>query len=371
LAQGTKFDGVSVAILGCMGVPAKYGGFETLAENLVRYHRDHAKELELTVYCSSLAFKEKATMFETARLRYIPLHANGKQAMFYDMWSLIDAALRGTDVVILLGHGGSFVIPILKLCTKTQFITNIDGIEWRREKWTGLARWIIRKSEAMAVRQSHVVLADNEAIREYVANEFDRACEVIPYGGDHALDSEPDPHAVDGLPESYALALCRIEPENNVAMILEAFAEIGTPLVFVGNWDKSQYGRDLKSRYRHHPTIIVHDSIYEPRGLRAIRDQATMYVHGHSAGGTNPSLVEMMHFGIPVFAHGCSFNRYTTEEKARYFMSATELSNALRTLLPHTADQIGADMRDIAHGRYTWEQVGRAYFDLIEPQRGN
>lgn len=299
-------------------------------------------------------------------MRYLPLDANGKQAIFYDMWSLFDAAFRGIDVVILLGHGGSFIIPLLKSVTKTRFVTNIDGIEWRREKWTGLARWILRKSEYFAVRHSHIIIADNEAIREYVAEEFARTCEVIAYGGDHALAAKPDLAAVADLSDYYALALCRIEPENNVAMILEAFAALEMPLVFVGNWDKRDYGRELKARYADHPTITIHDPVYEPRGLRAIRDRSTMYVHGHSAGGTNPSLVEMMHFGIPVIAHGCTFNRHTSENKARYFMSARELAKSVQALNEKEAAIIGADMKEIALRRYTWDQIGQAYFKLLE-----
>ena len=366
MPKSTKNDRISAAILGSVGVPAQYGGFETLAENLVYYHRDHVKNVDLTVYCSSMAYDKKSTSFETATLRYVPLNANGKSAMFYDMWSLIDAAFRGTDVVILLGHGGSFVIPILKLFTKTKFITNIDGIEWRREKWSGLARTIIRKSEAFAVLYSHLVIADNDAIREYVADEFGKRCEVIPYGGDHALDAEPEPAAVTTLPDSYALALCRIEPENNVHMILEAFDDLETPLVFVGNWDKNAYGRDLKSRYLGHPKIIIHDPVYEARSLRAIREKATLYLHGHSAGGTNPALVEMMHFGIPILAHGCTFNRNSTEGKARYFQSAAELAEHVRNLDPADAAQIGSNMREIARRKYTWDQIGKAYFEFLD-----
>lgn len=360
-----KNDRVSAAILGCVGVPAQYGGFETLAENLVYHHRDHVQDVDLTVYCSSVAYDKWPQSFETATLRYIPLNANGTQAIFYDMWSLIDAAFRGTDVVILLGHGGSFVIPLLKLVTKTKFVTNIDGIEWKREKWSGLARAVLRQSEALAVRYSHVVIADNDAIRDYIAEVFDKGCEVIPYGGDNALRATPDSTAVASLPESYALALCRIEPENNVHMILEAFDDLEVPLVFVGNWDKSDYGRNLKSDYRGHPKIFIHDPVYDASSLRAIRQRATLYLHGHSAGGTNPALVEMMHFGIPILAHGCTFNLYSTEGKARYFHSAAELADQVRSLDPSEAAQIGFTMREIAQRRYTWYQIGKAYFDLL------
>lgn len=353
-----------IAILGTVGVPAKYGGFETLAENLVLQNARASKPHDLLVYCSSKSYSKLIPEFNGARLLYIPLHANGKQAMLYDIWSLIDACLRGVDIIILLGHGGSLMIPILRLFTKTRFITNIDGIEWRREKWTGFARWIIRKTEAIAVRHSHVVVADNEAIRKYVADEFNQECEVIPYGGDHALNAEPDLLAVNGLPDSYALALCRIEPENNVSMILEAFDTIDIPLVFIGNWQAGHYGRELKARYKNNPNITILDSIYDPSCLRAIRDRASVYVHGHSAGGTNPSLVEMMHFAIPVLAFDCAFNRHTTEESAIYFTNAADLVQTVQKMSPEVSCRVGSDMIEIAHRRYSWDQVGSAYFTL-------
>lgn len=354
-----------IAIVGTVGVPAKYGGFETLAENLVFYNMRVSRPHDLEVYCSANAYRDRMTSFGGARLRYLPLKANGKQAMFYDMWSLVDAAFRGHDVVILLGHGGSFVIPLLKLVTKTRFMTNIDGIEWRRDKWSRLARWIIRKSEAFAVRHSDVVIADNEAIRKYIDAEYGMRCEVIPYGGDHALEADPDPATVEDLPEGYALALCRIEPENNIAMILDAFSELKTPLVFVGNWNNSVYGRELKKQYIDHPTIIIHDPVYGPAGLRAIRNRATLYIHGHSAGGTNPSLVEMMHYGIPILAYDCIFNRSSTEEKAQFFLSAEGLAELVQTMTENDSRRIGADMVEIARRRYTWDVVGCAYYNLI------
>ncbi|QCP87937.1 DUF1972 domain-containing protein [Cereibacter sphaeroides] len=360
-----------IAILGTVGVPGGYGGFETLAQNLVEYHDATAHRSDLAIYCSAKAFPNKPETYRTARLRYIGLDANGPQSICYDALSLFDAVRRGDNQLLLLGVSGALALPLVRLFSRARIVTNIDGIEWKREKWKGLAKAILRASEWAAVRFSHVVIADNQAIADYVSETYRARCEVIPYGGDHALDSEPDPVAVVNLPRRYALALCRIEPENNVALILEAFSGLDTPLVFVGNWDRSSYGRDLKARYKDHPTITTLDPVYEPRGLRAIRNGASIYVHGHSAGGTNPSLVEMMHFGIPVLAHGCSFNRHTTEGKARYFMNSAELADAVCTLSPQIAAQIGTDMGEIARRRYKWDRIGRAYFELLANGRGN
>ena len=359
-----------IAIVGCVGLPANYGGFETLAENLVRYADENDDELDILVYCSGKSYETRLETYAGARLIYIPLGANGKSSLFYDLWSLTDAVRRGVDDILLLGHGGSFALPLLKKISSVRILTNIDGIEWRREKWSKLARAVLRNSEKFAVLHSDVVIADNEAIREYVQEEYGEDCEVIPYGGDQALNAEAMREAVTGLPENYALALCRIEPENNVEMILRAFSELDLPLVFVGNWNGSDYGTRLKAEYRGRANITIHDPVYESQRLRAIRDGANMYVHGHSAGGTNPSLVEMMHFAIPVLAHGCNFNRYTTEEKAHYFTNEAELAQLVRALPDEDKQRNGQAMAEIARRRYTWDRVGEAYLSLLRDQVG-
>lgn len=359
-----------VAIVGCVGLPAKYGGFETLAENLVRYADENDDEFDFLVYCSGKAYETRLETYAGARLIYIPLGANGKSSLFYDLWSLMDAVIRGVDHILLLGHGGSFALPLLKKVSSVRILTNIDGIEWRREKWSKLARSVLRNSEKFAVLHSDVVIADNEAIREYVQEEYGEDCEVIPYGGDQALNAEAMREAVTGLPENYALALCRIEPENNVEMILRAFLQLDFPLVFVGNWNGSDYGTRLKAEYQGRANITIHDPVYEAQRLRAIRDGANMYIHGHSAGGTNPSLVEMMHFSIPVLAHGCNFNRYTTEENAHYFTNEAELVQLVRALPDEDKQRNGQAMAEIARRRYTWDRVGEAYLSLLRDPVG-
>lgn len=369
LLADSKSFGRTYAIIGTVGVPGVYGGFETLAENLVRYHKECGGGGRLTVYCEGAAYPSRQPYFEGAALRYVPLKANGVQSVPYDVWSLCHAVLRRTDVILLLGVSGALVLPVLRLISRSRFVTNIDGVEWKRDKWSGLAKWVLRLSERVAVRWSHVVVADNQAIAEHVLASYGTQCEVIAYGGDHALTTAPADEAVRGLPELYALALCRIEPENNVAMILEAFSAMpDRALVFVGNWDKSEYGRTLRERYGDKPNLYLLDPVYEPARLRRVRDGAWLYVHGHSAGGTNPSLVEMMHFGIPVVAHGCAFNRYSTEHGALYFETVAELQAVVGGMDDATAVAVGECMGEIASRRYTWAEIGRAYFALMDKQ---
>jgi glycosyltransferase involved in cell wall biosynthesis len=357
---------VKVAILGTVGVPASYGGFETLVENLVRYHDMGRLESSVTVYCSGKNYASREPTYLSAQLKYLPINANGAQSIPYDIWSLLSAVWHRNDVLLLLGVSGAIVLPLVRLFSSVRIITNIDGIEWRRKKWQGLARGFLRFSEKMAVRFSHEVIADNAGIAEHVARSYGRDCHVIAYGGDHAVAVPARPYDGPALPPQYALALCRIEPENNVAMILEAFAaKPDMPLVFVGNWNNSEFGRELRLRCAQVPHLQLLDPIYDLGILRTLRGNATLYVHGHSAGGTNPSLVEMMHFGVPILAYDCIFNRCTTEEKARFFKDTAALRDSLDSLDAGEAARIGEDMRRIAEARYTWDAVGRAYFDIL------
>jgi glycosyltransferase involved in cell wall biosynthesis len=358
---------MKIALLGTVGVPGRYGGFETLAENLVHYHAHNGHEAILTVWCSSKDNAEHSDRFEGADLRYVRLRANGAQSIPYDAISLWQAIRSGHNRILLLGVSGALVLPLIRLISRARIVTNIDGIEWKRGKWSRVARAVLRSSEWAAVRFSHEIIADNDAIAEHVRQSYDSPCHVIAYGGDHALSPTPDSSGLPSdLPDSYALALCRIEPENNVQMILEAWESVEQPLVFVGNWANSAYGQDLRRRYEDRVNLFLLDPVYDSGGLRALRDRAKVYVHGHSAGGTNPSLVEMMHFGIPVLAHGCLFNRHSTEGQALYFETPEELASLARALNPNVAATIGAVMREIAQRRYTWEKIGKAYFELLE-----
>lgn len=354
-------------IIGTVGVPGNYGGFETLAENLVRFHSERRLDGRLSVYCSARAFETRPPKYCGTELRYINLQANGPQSILYDILSLFDAVRRREDVIVLLGVSGALALPLIRTVSRVRILTNIDGVEWKREKWRGLARLILRWSERAAVRWSHAVIADNAAIADHVRERYHTDCHIIAYGGDHALSVGPEADPSLSMPRDYALALCRIEPENNIGMILEAFSRMPErDIVFVGNWGNSDYGRELRSRFRDQNNIYLIDPVYDAGRLRWIREGARVYVHGHSAGGTNPSLVEMMHFGIPVIAHGCSFNRHTTEGRARYFDSADALISEVIGMDDTRAQEIGRDMREIAQRRYTWEVVAGKYFELIE-----
>lgn len=356
-----------ISIIGTVGVPANYGGFETLAENLVKYHDASSMPDSLTVYCSSRCYPSRERYFLSAQLKYIPLHANGVQSIPYDIVSLFSAVWYRSDVILLLGVSGAIALPLVRLFSSARIITNIDGIEWRREKWQGLAKRFLCFSEKMAVHFSHEVVSDNDAIAEYVKQTYGVDSHVIAYGGDHAVAEKALAVGEFALPESYAVSVCRIEPENNVHVILEAFSKLDAhALLMVGNWNNSEYGRDIRKRYSVCKNLFLLDPIYDLGKLMTLRSQSSFYVHGHSAGGTNPSLVEAMHFGKAVLAFDCNYNRSTTEDKALFFSDSESLQQLIESLDKDVGEKVGRDMLEIGNRRYTWNIVAGQYFNLID-----
>ncbi|TXF85969.1 glycosyltransferase family 1 protein [Neolewinella aurantiaca] len=357
-----------LAIIGTVGLPANYGGFETLSSHLVK---NLDKEYDMTVYCSGKRYPDadRPDHYLGARLKYLPLEANGIQSIPYDAWSILHALLYA-DVLLILGVAGAWVLPFVKLFTNKRIIISIDGIEWKRDKWSWPAKMYLYWAEKIAVKYSHCDISDNESIQDYTAIRYGSLSNVIEYGADHTMEVEINDDDVINYPflaRPYAFKVCRIEPENNVEMILKAFTTFGKfPLVLVGNWQKSTYGTNLKTQYGEHKNLILLDPIYDQREIDLLRGNASLYVHGHSAGGTNPSLVEAMYLGLPIMSFNVSYNRTTTESKALYFNSVKELSNLLENTEYSTFKKVGMEMKEIALRRYRWDLIAKKYQVLVE-----
>ena len=362
-------DAYDLAIVGVVGLPAEYGGFETVAEQLTRRL---ANRYRLQIFCTSKRRANLAISYLGADLHYVALDANGWQSVAYDVVSLWRAARR-SRVTLVLGVSGCLFLPFVRLyAPHLRIVTNIDGVEWKRQKWGFWARLVLRLSERFAVRFSHVVIADNRGVQEHIQQTYGRDSLLIPYGGDpQSADKEASHASFPSIrfgPKDYYVAVCRIEPENNVAAVLSAFA--ATPseqLILVGNWGVSSYARQLRSKYATYPNIEMLDPIYNRIALDTIRKEARAYIHGHAAGGTNPSLVEAMSLGLPVLAFNVNYNRYTTESQAEYWASAEELGGLLLRLSEEDLSGNARAMRRIALQHYTWEKVGAEYESALFP----
>jgi len=355
---------MKIAIIGTVGVPAKYGGFETLVENLL-VHKNR-EDISYRVYCSSRSYAKKEKYYKGAKLTYIPFQANGIQSIIYDAVSIIHAIFT-SDKLLILGVSGCIILPFVRLFSRKKIIVNIDGLEHRRGKWSKFAKWFLKTSERIAVRFSDVIITDNVAIQDYVKEHYGKDSEMIEYGGDHALEKGDDfvLKKWNLTKQNFAFKVCRIEPENNIHIVLDAFQHApNETLVIIGNWDKNAYGQKLKQHYNTHKNIHLLDPVYEISTLNGLRENCRYYVHGHSAGGTNPSLVEAMNLGLPVLAFDVVYNRETTENKALYFQNAESLTNQINSLSAETLNNNASAMKEIALRRYQWGIIAKKYEDL-------
>lgn len=352
-----------VAIIGTNGLPARYGGFETLAN----YLTIHLKGLfDFIVYCSSDNSSLKQEKFNDAKLIYIPLKANGFQSVFYDIISMIHAAFTA-DVLLILGTPGAIFFPILKLFKK-KIIINFGGFEWKREKWPKIVRNYLKLTEKFAINYADYIVADNQHFINYIDLEYGKKAILIEYGGDHVQKMFNDNlfEKYKFSRDTYLISVSRAQIDNNIHLLLEAYekSKINIKLVIISNWRTSKYGIELKNKYANRDNIILLDAIYSQEELDFLRSKAYMYIHTHSFCGTAPSLVEAMHHKIPIICFDVETNRFTTENKSLYFSTANDLVNILLGEMEYL-NSLKSDIYEIAVRRYGWETISKKYASLF------
>ncbi|MFV8366702.1 DUF1972 domain-containing protein [Flavobacterium sp. XS1P27] len=354
-----------IAIIGTNGLPGRYGGWDQLLNHLTSTLRS---EYEITVYTSSFNAVKGLKTFNGAKLRIIPLKANGIQSILYDGVSMIDACYK-SDIMLILGTSGCVFLPFVKPFSK-KIILNPDGAEWKRGKWNSFVKSFLKLSEKLGVKFSDVVVSDNVKIQEYIKNEYSKDSELIEYGGDNAKavvlrNETAKKYNIEA--KKYAFKVCRIEPENNIDLILEAFKDAKLKLIIIGNWNFSQYGMDLKKKYSQYENLMLLDPIYEQSILDELRSNCGIYVHGHSVGGTNPSLVEAMNLELCCVVYNVDYNIETTENEAIYFNNSNDLKGIIQQFLngEMNSELVGKKLKSIALRRYTWVDIVKKYEQLF------
>lgn len=353
-----------IAIIGTNGIPSNYGGFETLVEYLAEYLSGH---YDITVFCSGKAYDNQLDFYKGCKLVYIPLSANNLESIFFDSISILRSLKF--DKLLILGCSGAVILPFL-FPWKKKLIMNLGGLDWQRSKWGFFTRKFLKFSEMLAIKYSADIISDNIGIQEYILEKYKKNSKTIAYGGDQALKVVPtliDYKRYPFLDKPYVFSLARIQKDNNIEMILDAFTDNPKmPIVFVGNWKNSDFGIDVKAKYEKYPDIILLDAIYDPKELGVVRSNCALYIHGHSAGGTNPALVEAMNIGLPILAYDVNFNRYTTENNAEYFKTSADINNKVGL---STAEQLvnnGVKMEEIASRLYKWKIVADGYAEVFD-----
>lgn len=355
-----------VAIVSGVGIPANYSGYETLIENIAE---QTSQKFDLYVYCSSKAYTTKLETYKGAKLIYLDFKANGIQSIIYDCVSVLNAIfIQKINTILILGVGIGMFIPIFRLISpKTKFIVHLDGLEWKRTKWNKFVRFYLKVNEWFAGKFANEIIADNIGIQEYVKQKYRRESNLIQYGANiEASSVSINILKKYTLPDKFDLSICRIVPENNIKLILKSYVKSNAKIVFIGNWKDSSFALDLFNEYKNDKNIFLIDKIFDQEILASFKNKAQRYIHGHSVGGTNPSLIEAMYHKLPIIAFDVNFNRHTTFGKAFYFKNELDLLSILNSDEQNSLTKQGDELFDLAINKYNWKTVSDKYIKVFD-----
>jgi glycosyltransferase involved in cell wall biosynthesis len=325
-----------IRILGTRGIPAQHGGFETFAEHFSLYLKNRG--WRVIVYCQE---KGRGPVFEDdwngINRVHIPITQDGaKGTIVFDWKSSCHASKQNDGVILTLGYNTAVFCALYRL-KGIKNIINMDGIEWKRDKWSFLERsWLYLNEKAGQLLGNHLV-ADHPQIKSHLVKSISpNKITVIPYTAD-LLDSANQTllSSFCILPNQFGLLIARPEPENSILDIVRAYTsqKRGMPLVVLGNYDPEFNEYHKKVIKAASDEVLFVGAIYDLPVVQALRFYARFYVHGHTVGGTNPSLVEALGAGSPVLAHNNRFNRWVAGEKAMFFSNETECEMQITRLV--------------------------------------
>lgn len=354
---------MKIAILGTRGIPNLYGGFEQFAEYIAPalVQRGH----EVIVYCSSLhPYKDLTWKGVQLIKKKDPENKIGTFGQFiYDLNCVLDSRKRQFDIILQLGYTSSSVWSFL-FPKKAVIVTNMDGLEWKRTKYSKPVQSFLKRAEKWAACNSHSLIADSKGIQSYLKEKYNKSSEFIAYGA--TLFEHPD-HSYLGsfglIPYSYNLIIARMEPENNIEVILQGHqeAQIDQKLIIIGNF-KNKFGTYLKERYENENIRFI-GPVYDINILNNLRHFSHLYFHGHSVGGTNPSLLEAMASQALIVAHNNIFNKTVLEQDAFYFSTPADIKEILEKRIEKTTYTSYLDHNNHKiSSLYSWTYIT----DLIE-----
>ncbi len=355
-----------LALLGSNGIPANYGGTETFYENLTRYLSD---KYDISVYCSKNNPKVEGNKYLGATLIPYNLSANGWQGIIYDMITYLHAAKRN-DILLIFVANGAPVIPLIRLFfPKVKIIINDGGLdEWKRESYGSFGRaWI---KWCFKISRKCIHIADNFLYVKSLKKTFGIDAGMIRYGGDNVAPVVPNDELVAKYPfliDEYYVSVSRAQSDNNLHVVLEAFAKMpDKKLVLVSNFKKSTYGVELYEKYKDFENMYLINGVYEKTEINAIRFNARAYIHSHSRCGTPPSLCEAMYLGRPIISYDAEVNHEVTEDHALFFQDADELVNVVNNLTEDTLSNLSEYSIGISHRKYTWEYISKEYSKVFD-----
>lgn len=355
-----------VAIIGSRGIPARYGGFETLAEQLaILLPRG---DMKITV-----VGEKQASDQNFADVKVITTFFSKQKFPVLFYFESLLRVIPGNQVIVLLGVGAGPFLWLARLFNR-KLITNVDGLEHLRDKYSLIRKLYVRIAQQATAWFSQQLIADSRIVADYWKQKYaidEQRIDVISYGASGVKVSDDTLAVVkqyDVLDNSYYLVIARIVPENNIHLIIDGFSASRSefPLLIIGNWNDSAYGRQLKRLAS--PKLRLIDAVYDTAVTTTLRQHCFAYLHGHTVGGTNPTLVEAMAAAAIPISHDNPFNREATENIGFFFQDECSLSAILDDLEKLSFEEqckIKNAASTIALRKYNWQSIVNEYRKLI------
>ena len=358
---------MKIGILGTRGIPNQYGGFEQLAEYLsVGLLK---KSFEVFVYNThNHSYQEKTWNGVNIIHCFNPEEKLKTAGQFiYDLNCILDARKRDFDVLLILGYTSISVWGRL-FPKNAVIIINMDGLEWKRNKYAGKIRRFLFYAERLAVKFCDFFVADSLAIQKYLQSKYDVPSTFIAYGAEKPGKAEEFDLEEKGLTKyNYFLIIARMEPENNIEMMLDGFSASNSEkkMIVIGN-PTNKYGTYLQSKFRNDKRIVFLGAIYDKAKLHSLKTFSALYFHGHSAGGTNPSLLEAMASGALIAANNNEFNVSLLQKDAFYFLDADEVKHLVDEVFHGQKENnmIANNIKKIQE-EFTWPKIIDQYAEFI------
>jgi glycosyltransferase involved in cell wall biosynthesis len=350
-----------VNILGIRGLPAAHGGFETFAAGLAPYLRDLG--WKVNVYCQIDPNKDGSLPpdfednWEGIHRIHLGTSKSGSAGSVIFDWRCVRNVLGRPGVDLVLGYNTA-IFSILQRLRGRRFAMNMDGIEWKRAKWSTPVKAWFYMNEFIGANVCSIPVADHPEIKEHLHRHGCSRAVVIPYGSDMIGEVSAEPvRAMKLDPDKYLISIARIEPENSILEIVRTFSAKprGLQLVVLGRFDPTnEYHQKIKRTAS--DEVVFPGAIYDKSLVMALRRHALAYVHGHQVGGTNPSLVEALGAGNAVIAHDNRFNRWVAGEGQFFFSDEASLDRAIV--------QVASDLLAVRSARNTALQRHKEEFRL-------
>ncbi len=360
---------MKIAILGARGIPARYSGYDTLAEELT-LRLVQSGEAEVLVYCRSAYFPDRPKSLHGARLIYLPApRLKALESLVHSFLSSIHVLGQNADLVYFLDPANAPFCVLLRLLGK-KVVVHTDGLGWKRRKWGRLARRYYKLVEWVCARAANALITDNPAMKQYYQEEYGADSTCIAYGATNLYGVDESACSELGIQQkNYLLVVARLEPENNTDLIISEYvrSSVDMPLVVVGD---SPYGRRYMERLRQLADQRVRflGRIDDQSKVNALYRGAYVYIHGHEVGGTNPSLLRAMNAGTAPLAIDVPFNRAVLGSSGSVFSKVEgDLCGKLEHLVAN-ADEVrksGELAKAYVEKHFTWDSVASEHIKLF------